>query len=132
MDWRKHQNSGWLSSGLPIIVLAVVVSIIGVSCGIVPFRQLALNAKLLHPDFYGIWSFSRFVHIYNVDQLYNHHALFSYQHKLSLHFHCFYPFAYPSCFLLVIWPLGLVKYGSALLLWNAPRSRWRNGFWRVN
>ena len=118
MDWQKHQNSGWLPSGLPIIGLAAVVSIIGMSYGAITFRQLALNAQLFHPDFYGIWSFSRFAHVYNVDQLYNDHALFAYQHKLALHFHGFYPFAYPPCFLLVIWPLGFVNYGIALLLWN--------------
>ena len=55
MDWQKHQNSGWLPSGLPIIGLAAVVSIIGMSYGAITFRQLALNAQLFHPDFYGIF-----------------------------------------------------------------------------
>jgi hypothetical protein len=68
-------------------------------------------------DFFGFWSASRFLVSHPAMEVYDRDALTMFQHQLYLQFNSSSPFIYPPLFLLIIWPLGLLPYGVACVLW---------------
>jgi hypothetical protein len=73
---------------------------------------------LRHQDFFGLWSFAHFARAQPVVQIYQPLALNLYQHWLDPGFKNFFPFPYPPPFLVLLLPLGWLKYWTARLLWT--------------
>ena len=71
-----------------------------------------------HQDFFGLWSFAHFARTQPVVQIYQPLALNLYQHRLDPGFKRFFPFPYPPPFLVLLVPLGGLKYWIARLLWT--------------
>lgn len=68
-------------------------------------------------DFFGLWSFGRFIHENPAAGLYDPAGLNLYQHRLAPDFSTFYPFAYPPDMLILLWPFGALPYHAAWGLW---------------
>jgi phosphoglycerol transferase MdoB-like AlkP superfamily enzyme len=68
-------------------------------------------------DFAAIWSFGRFAAAGHGADIYNEAALHPFQVAQTGADHP-YPYAYPPFFLLLLWPLGVVRsFAAAYLLW---------------
>ena len=84
------------------------------------FDLLQILAALRVPgrqDFFGLWSFARFIHENQAAGLYDPVGLGLYQHRLAPDFTTFYPFAYPPDMLLPLWPFGALPYREAWVVW---------------
>lgn len=68
-------------------------------------------------DFFGLWSFGRFIHDHLAAGLYDPVGLNLYQQRLAPDFSTFYPFAYPPDMLLLLWPFGALPYHVAWAAW---------------
>lgn len=74
----------------------------------------------VYSDFFGIWSWSRFVAVNGAASLYDPAAMHQFQRGLDpLYTNQFYPFLYPPTYLLFIWPLAHFELGAARWLWSA-------------
>lgn len=70
-------------------------------------------------DFFGIWSWSRFIALEGTATLYDPAALHRFQQALDpLYTDQHYPFLYPPTYLLLIWPLAHLPLGAARWLWS--------------
>jgi hypothetical protein len=76
-----------------------------------------MQPDVLYPDFYGLWSFARFVQTHTPAAIYDDAALTRYQVELDAGFTGHYPFLYPPPFLLLLWPLGQMSYAAARIIW---------------
>jgi hypothetical protein len=69
-------------------------------------------------DFFGLWSYAKFLLLLPSLSIYNNEALFDFQMDLgACPTNCLLPYAYPPFFLFFILPLGLLSYYLAYLFW---------------
>jgi Glycosyltransferase family 87 len=108
-DWPVRSKAARVS-GFVLLVL------FGVFSGAFLTAFAALTDKLF-TDFFGFWSASRFLASHPAMEVYDRDALTTFQHQLYPQFTSSFPFIYPPLFLLIIWPLGLLPYGAAFVLW---------------
>ncbi len=81
-------------------------------------RYLAANGPV-YPDFFGFWSFARFIRAHPAAQLYDNPALMAFQADIAPGFTGTYPFLYPPPVLLLLWPFGYLPYAVARAVWIA-------------
>jgi len=81
-------------------------------------RYLAAPGPL-YPDFFGFWSFARFIRTHPPEQLYDNPALMEFQADIAPGFTGTYPFLYPPPILLLLWPFGFLPYAIARAAWIA-------------
>lgn len=69
---------------------------------------------------FPFWSWSRFLHEALVPaRIYDFPVLDAFQHRIGPGYHKHLPFAYPPSFLLLLWPLGLLKIDVAYVVFLA-------------
>ena len=71
----------------------------------------------LFPDFFGLWSFGRYVLVDTPSTIYDHHMLQIFEIGLGMPDSSFYPFPYPPWILLILAPFGVLHYAIARWLW---------------
>jgi hypothetical protein len=94
-------------------------------CGLAAFALVALvqavryfsSPDILFPDFFGLWSFARFLQDHPPAQIYDNDALLAFQKEIGPGFDQIYPFLYPPPFLLLLWPFGQMPYVVARIAW---------------
>ena len=97
---------------LLITVLAV--------CAILPLEfavKAAIEWEHLFPDFFGLWSFGRYVLTHAPASIYDERALHAFQTGLGMSPDRSYPFPYPPCILLLLAPFGALLYVVARVAW---------------
>ena len=75
------------------------------------------NDNIWFQDFFGLWSYAKFLLLRPVLKIYNNEALLDFQMDLGACPKCLLPFAYPPFFLFFIAPLGFLSYYLAYPLW---------------
>jgi hypothetical protein len=117
---RQHDvaEPGWPADGRAFRLL--VAALLAV-CAIVPagdILQAVDRGRHLYPDFFGLWTFGRFVQSHAASAIYDQDALHAYQATLGIaEANTFYPFFYPPWILLILAPLGLLPFAWAMVLW---------------
>jgi hypothetical protein len=76
-----------------------------------------LDNNIWFNDFFGLWSYAKFLFSRPVLDIYNNDTLLDFQMDLGACPKCLLPFAYPPFFLLYIAPLGFLSYYLAYLFW---------------
>jgi hypothetical protein len=71
----------------------------------------------LYPDFFGLWSFAKFIQSHPATQIYDPVELFAFQRQFEHGANVTYTCPYPPAFLLLLWPLGLLPYVAARSVW---------------
>ena len=100
------------------IALLVCMAVL-VGCAAIALVAYALHPGPMQQDFFGVWSWARFVIERPPARIYDHaeqHALLL---SLNPPFTAPFPFSYPPPYLLLIRPLGSLSYPAALHLWTA-------------
>jgi hypothetical protein len=75
-------------------------------------------ARYWHLDFVGIWSFAKFALFDYVAEIYDNSILLNFQTELGVAPVALFPYAYPPSFILMIFPLGVLSFGSAYVAWD--------------
>ena len=70
-------------------------------------------------DFFAIWSYAKLASMHPAAELYNSALLHARQVSLGMDPRDQTPFPYPATFLFMLWPLSLLPYGFAYLVWVA-------------
>lgn len=96
-----------------LVCLAVLLA-----CDVVGVVGYALHEGATQQDFFGIWSWARFVVERPAERIYDHAEQQAFLLTLNPPFTTPFPFSYPPPYLLVIGPLGLLPYATALKLWS--------------
>lgn len=97
-----------------VVCLAVLVA-----CDAIGVVAYALYEGVAQQDFFGIWSWARFVLERPAAQIYDHAEQQAFLLSLNPPFTTPFPFSYPPPYLLLLRPLGLLPYGTALRVWTA-------------
>lgn len=86
----------------------------------IEFWQYAKLEGPAYSDFFGLWSWSRFVATEGTSALYDPAAMHRFQQALDpLYADQHYPFLYPPTYLLFIWPLAHLPLAAARIVWSA-------------
>jgi hypothetical protein len=81
------------------------------------YKNLTIS-NIWFNDFFGLWSFAKFLIVNPASEIYNNSILLGFQMDLGACPKCLLPFAYPPFFLFWIFPLGLLSYYFAYALWS--------------
>jgi hypothetical protein len=74
---------------------------------------------LAFSDFFAQWSFGWFARLNHAASIYDTDALHQFQLTLEPVLRQSFPFPYPPTYLFAVWPLSLLPYGTAYLVWDA-------------
>jgi hypothetical protein len=99
-----------------IVGCALLFSIFAVLNFLAIFNNF-LDKNIWFNDFFGLWSYTKFLFSRPVSDIYNNETLLDFQMDLGACPNCLLPFAYPPFFLLYIAPLGFLSYYLAYLFW---------------
>lgn len=92
-----------------------------VVCAILPIGlavKVAIESEHLFPDFFGLWSFGRYVLTHAPATIYDEHALTAFQTGFGMHAERgVFGFFYPPWILLLLAPFGALPYGVARVAW---------------
>ena len=69
-------------------------------------------------DFFALWSYAKIAIAHPVTELYNFSTLHARQVALGMNPSRQNPFPYPPTFIVLLWPLGLLPYEVAYLVWT--------------
>jgi hypothetical protein len=69
-------------------------------------------------DFFAIWSYAKFLFSKPYLEIYDNDILVNFQGDLGACPKCLLPYAYPPFFLFYIFPLGILSYYLAYILWT--------------
>ncbi|WP_231854270.1 glycosyltransferase family 87 protein [Gluconacetobacter diazotrophicus] len=99
-----------------------VLTIAAAACSILPIifiAKLMTGHEVLYPDFFGLWTFGRFVLTHDPATIYDAARLTAFQGGLGMPVATAgtYPFPYPPPILLLLAPFGALPYTVARLLW---------------
>lgn len=99
-------------------LVAGLLALFGAIGGLELWQYASLDGPIAS-DFFGLWSWSRFVATEGIAALYDPAAMHRYQFALDpFYVDQHYPFLYPPTYLLFLWPLAHLPLGSARLLWS--------------
>jgi len=84
--------------------------------------SVAATLPQLYPDFFGTWSFARYVATNPPATIYDQPRLHEFQRALAPGLPEFFPFAYPPSFMLLLAPLAPLSFAAAYLAWIAPAA----------
>lgn len=119
LAWLRHwparaRRTAWLAA-VPACLLAALAAVF--------YAQLAAHlwhGTLKRNDFFALWSWSAMVHsLTHPLAIYTPARVQAFLQAERPGFQGHYPFAYPPSFLLLIWPLGLVRRPLAYAIWVA-------------
>ena len=79
--------------------------------------SFAASLRVMYPDFFGTWSFAKFIASHPPAGLYVTETLVGFQRELAPGFRTFFPYAYPPSYLLLITPLGWMPFALAAVCW---------------
>jgi hypothetical protein len=99
------------------IALAVCTAVV-VACAAIGIAAYALHPGPMQQDFFGIWSWARFVVERPAARIYDHAEQHAFLMSLNPPFTAPFPFSYPPPYLLLIRPLGWLSYATALQVWT--------------
>ena len=108
---------GWAGDGRPLRILILAVLAASVALALSSISRVLFIPGPLYSDFFGFWSFGRFVAAHAPAAIYDEGALVGFQHSLGLPAASAYPFAYPPLALLLLAPAGQLPFLLALALW---------------
>ncbi|HQT67425.1 MAG: hypothetical protein B7Z78_09185 [Rhodospirillales bacterium 20-60-12] len=108
----------WPIHGKAVRLVVLIAMGFAVMFGVVIIQALVRINKPFYPDFFGLRSFALFARTHPIAQVYRPDLLGPFQHQIGPKFASLYPFPYPPDFLLFIWPLGLLNYPLAQILWS--------------
>ena len=89
-------------------------------CALLPlgyFYFVATATETRYPDFFGLWSFGRYVLTYPPATVYDGEVMQAFQVGLGMPVEGSYPFFYPPFILLLLAPFGALPYPVALGTW---------------
>jgi hypothetical protein len=110
-------ETGWEAGGRPLrVVVWVLLAVCAVS-GAAGVLRAGLGPDR-HLDFFGLWSFARFLRDGGGGAVYMPANLQAAEQKFAPGFSGFYPCPYPPCFLAATLWLGALPIGVAKLLWS--------------
>jgi hypothetical protein len=69
-------------------------------------------------DFFAFWSYAKFVSTHRVAELYDFTVLHPFQAALGMDPNFQQPFPYPPTFIIFLWPLNLLPFELAYLVWT--------------
>ncbi|HEY0202727.1 MAG TPA: glycosyltransferase family 87 protein [Acetobacteraceae bacterium] len=98
----------------------LLLTIAAVACAFTPLDDLykmATAPEPLYPDFFGLWTFGRYLLSHAPGSIYDGHGLLDYQVGLGVRPGSDYPFHYPPWILLLLAPFGALPYPIALGAW---------------
>ena len=108
--WAPHERgTAWFCAALAVV------------CGV--FAILAIAANFHGPkafpfgDFFALWSYARIVMLHPAAWLYDPVSLHQAQVALGMLPGEQNPFPYPPTFLLLVWPIGLLPFWPAYIVW---------------
>ena len=111
-------RTDYLAAGAPVRRMLLVLLL---CCAVQPaiyVVRLAMPHAALFPDFFGLWSFGRYVLAHAPASIYDTPALTAYQRGLGLPAASgSYPFPYPPWVLLLLTPFGALPYAVARGAW---------------
>jgi hypothetical protein len=81
--------------------------------------KLIITPETLFPDFFGLWSFGRYVLTHVPTTIYDDRLLLGFQTGLGMPAESNYPFPYPPWILLILAPFGALPYAAARGVWLA-------------
>lgn len=99
---------GWLG----VALVAALGTLHLVAYGIAAARR----GEALFGDFFGFWSFARFLAARPAAEIYDIAGLAAFQRALDPAFQAFYPFPYPPTFALLLRPLAPLPYLAAFTM----------------
>jgi len=113
-----------------------VLLVLLLTCALPPLiwaGKLLTTQEVLFPDFFGLWTFGRFVLTHPPTAIYDDHALKAFQESFGMPGESHYPFPYPPWLLLLLVPVGALPYAVARIGWlvltfaayAAALSAWR-------
>lgn len=117
MDTKLARETGWRADGPDV---RRMLTIMALACAIEPLSflvKLAITHEALWPDFFGLWSFGRFVLTHPPAAIYDDQAVFAFQTGFGMPAASGYPFPYPPWILLVLAPFGALPYAVARVAW---------------
>ena len=110
-------NAGWAADGPDSRrVLFIVLA----ACAILPagfIARLLIFPDVLFPDFFGLWSFGRFVLTHKPAAIYDFAALHGFQAGFGMPAGDSFPFPYPPWILLLLAPVAALPYLAARIVW---------------
>jgi multidrug transporter EmrE-like cation transporter len=110
---------GWAISGRPLRVLLGVVLAVCAASGAAGLIWAGWLGPDRHLDFFGLWSFARFLRAGGAGAVYLPASLQAAEQKFAPGFAGFYPCPYPPSFLAATLWLGALPIGLAKALWSA-------------
>lgn len=99
------------------LLFAVVLGVFGAYAALYYFFELTRDQAFLFGDFFALWSYGKILLTHPAAELYDPVRLHELQVALGMDAADHNPFPYPPVFLLMVWPLGLLPYGAAYVLW---------------
>jgi hypothetical protein len=112
-------EAGWAVGERPLrVAVGVVLAVCGAS-GAAGILWVGWLGPDRHLDFFGLWSFARFLHEGGGGAIYGPAALQAAEQRFSPGFAGFYPCPYPPSFLAATLWLGALPIGVAKTLWSA-------------
>jgi hypothetical protein len=117
----SHETAGNLGLGSrrPGVLARALIVVLAV-CALLPLgfvARLVLYPDVLFPDFFGLWSFGRFVLTHHPASVYDDVVLHDFQASFGLPPDASYSFLYPPPVLLVLAAFGALPYGVARIAW---------------
>ncbi len=94
--------------------------IVAAACAFTPLDDLykMMTAQgPLYPDFFGLWTFGRYLLSHAPASIYDGQGLLDFQAELGVRLGSDYPFYYPPWILLLLAPFGALPYPVALGAW---------------
>lgn len=97
-----------------------MLAVLLMSCAILPLVyviKLATAPEPLFPDFFGLWSFGRYVLTHAPATIYDEPALHAFQTGFGMPPDKAYKFLYSPWILLLLAPIGALPYAAARIVW---------------
>ena len=98
----------------------VVLTIVAVACAFTPLDDLykmTTAPEPLYPDFFGLWTFGRYLLSHEPASIYDGQGLLDFQVSFGVQPGSDYPFHYPPWILLLLAPFAALSYPVALGAW---------------
>jgi hypothetical protein len=105
--------------GADVRLLFAALLTVSVAFAVVQGINYATQQSTLYLDFVGLWSFARFAAENPPERLYDTAALVAFEVRFFGEPGISYPVPYPPPFLLLVWPIGLMPYALARVVWIA-------------
>jgi len=114
----NFSEPGWVIGGTPLHVVVLVVLVVCAASGAAGMIWVGWLGPDRHLDFFGLWSFARFLREGGAGAVYVPASLQAAEQKFAPGFFGFYPCPYPPNFLAATLWMGALPIGLAKTLWS--------------